>query len=715
MNPFTKEQVDNGDVIYLSGDILYIREKDGLKGKCLEVTLKNVYYYNQIKSKSSLDKTQSKILITRMGQTILCTFDLKNDIKVGHRIFFNGNLTYFTESRNPGEFNQALFYSCRGVLFSSNNSCIIAKSKSYDNIRQFLYTTRTKNEAVFKKYLAIEDAAIMKAMLLGEKSEIDTETKELFQKNGIAHILAISGLHISFIGMTLFKLLQQLQLPKLLTFVISETTIILYVIMVGFSPSSFRALFMFSLFLLSKLLKRSYDMITALGTAGILLLLEQPMYLFDCAFLLSFLAIAGIGVFCKRFTNLIYHPPKYTNGFFSSLFVFLTTLPVMLYFYFEISFLSIFLNLIVIPLMSVLLVSGILLLFLDGITILCVLPAGVVSLILLIYKTCCVHLERFDMGRYNLGRPHVIQIVIYYILFILSCYLPCKKKKTVFVTFVFLACFILFTKVQNGIDIYMIDVGQGDSCVIINENRNVYMIDGGSSSKTNIGKRRIIPFLKSKGIGTIEAVFLSHPDSDHMNGIQEILENDTREQIHINTIYILDGTKKEYENIVELARKNRTEISGIRRGFRIEDKSLVLNCIYPKTPDYIDSLNNSSLIMDIEYHDFHMLSMGDLEASGEQKMLPYINQKSQQYNALKVSHHGSNTSTSEAFLSVVNPEMAIVSCGKNNPYGHPHKEVILRLQNSGCQILQTRMSGCIDIHVNKNGKKKVTGFCKVND
>ena len=150
----------------------------------------------------------------------------------------------------------------------------------------------------------------------------------------------------------------------------------------------------------------------------------------------------------------------------------------------------------------------------------------------------------------------------------------------------------------------MIDVGQGDSCVIINENRNVYMIDGGSSSKTNIGKKRIIPFLKSKGIGTIEAVFLSHPDSDHINGIQEILENATREQIHINTIYILDGTKKEYENIVELAKKNRTEISGIRRGFRIEDKSLVLNCIYPKTPDYIDSLNNSSLIMDIEYHDF---------------------------------------------------------------------------------------------------------------
>jgi competence protein ComEC len=116
--------------------------------------------------------------------------------------------------------------------------------------------------------------------------------------------------------------------------------------------------------------------------------------------------------------------------------------------------------------------------------------------------------------------------------------------------------------------------------------------------------------------------------------------------------------------------------------------------------------------MDIGYHDFHMLSMGDLEAAGEQKMLPYINQTSQQYNILKVSHHGSNTSTSENFLSIVNPEMAIVSCGENNPYGHPHKEVILRLQNSGCQILQTRMSGCINIHVNKNGKKKVTGFVR---
>ncbi len=220
----------------------------------------------------------------------------------------------------------------------------------------------------------------------------------------------------------------------------------------------------------------------------------------------------------------------------------------------------------------------------------------------------------------------------------------------------------------------------------------------------------MIPFLKSKGVGIIEAVFISHPDLDHMNGIEEILSNAQKEKIFIKTIYILNGMEKEYDTIVTLAKGCDTKIVGIQKGFKMIDEELVISCMYPQISEdnkYYISNNDASLVMDISYRDFNMLFMGDIELQGESILLPSINQS---YDALKVSHHGSNTSTSENFLRRANPQIAVISCGENNPYGHPHKEVIQRLKMANCRIVQTKESGCIRIHINRKGKKKVTGF-----
>lgn len=307
---------------------------------------------------------------------ILCYVEEGKEPRLGSYVLVSGNVTCFSQSRNPGGFNQEMYYRIQNIGFSMKKVEILAESNAYSQYREGLYQLRRRMEQVFDRTMSEKDASIMKAMILGNKVELDQESKQLYQKSGISHILAISGLHISLIGMGLYKLLRRMRVPTVLAAGAAVVVMIMYGDMVGSSASAFRAIFMFALKMGAEVLHRTYDMLTALAMAAVGILIEQPLYIYHAGFLLSFGAIVGIGCLLdvlKTDTKQMLVNKKLQkrrewirnrcwNRIKESLLgsgsIFLIHFPIMLSVYYEFPVYSFLLNMLIIPAMSLVMSLG---------------------------------------------------------------------------------------------------------------------------------------------------------------------------------------------------------------------------------------------------------------------------------------------------------------------------------------------------------------------
>ncbi len=633
---------------------------------------------------------------------------------IGSYVIVSGQMSYFNRAANPGEFDAYRFYTNRGYLFAVKKAVILKNSTSGSRILQGLKMFRLRQEAYLKEYLPDGNDKIMAAMLFGNKKGMDEETKELYQKNGIAHILAISGLHISLLGMSVYKVLLHLPMPRWCILVISGMFLILYCLMVGISASAFRALIMFSFFLVSKWLKRSYDMITAMAFSAMVWLMLYPGYLFDCGFQLSYAAIMGMGIILpvlKEITDSVKIKwlRKVITVFLPSLSVNLMTAPILIYHYHELSFFSIVLNLIVIPLMAPLLLCGIGMLAaanlfgnISGILAgICAVP---VNGILWIYEMGCRLLEFLPIGRKNIAALPDWELLIYYSILIVMTGLV--KKKSHFYQFIFpIACIcLLMIPQKHDFTVWTLDVGQGDCNVIFTEEGNVFIIDCGSTSKYNVGEKILVPFLKYHGVSMVDGIIITHPDEDHMNGILELIELQDEENLKTGGLYIYErgvrNEPQEWEEVLETAALQGIPVYGLGQGDVLQTDTFYMECIYPLEEQTELTGNASSLVIKVKNNDFCGLFTGDLESDGEEKILweyaaEGIFQEYEKCDLLKVAHHGSSTSTGIRFLQWIHPEYAVISCGENNRYGHPHKEVIDRLETEGIPYCITYETGAI--------------------
>lgn len=719
--------------------------------------------------------------VTYAGQRIEVHFPVTTKIKIGERIVIKGKVKHFAKATNMGQFDAATYYNRRGVLFSVNCDGVYASDGKYSVIKDALYSCRLRCESILGEYLSADDAAIMKAMLLGNKNEIDPQIKDDFRKSGIAHILAISGLHISFLAMGVFYFFNVvLHINVRISAVLSGILIVLYGIMVGGGTSTVRAIVMFAFFLVAKCIKRAYDSLTAMSCAAIALCLLNVNIIYDTGFRLSFLAVLAATFGAKLYNERVYRPPKYLMTLQISTLVFLFTLPTLVSAYNEVAFYSIILNLFVIPLMSVLLVAGIALLICAQplialqntintgdfahyhritdiltctvkalLTLLTDVAKWIITGILYLYKGTCAALERIPIGRVNIATPTKIQVALYFVLLIcallfskklgkhilqwfdLQLRIVKKRKKdteeanarydapesmesanarydavgvAVSICIAVVAVVLLCVHPIRGLQITMADVGQGDSMIICH-NDGKYIIDGGSNSVREVGKYRIVPLLKAMGINKIDGIFITHPDSDHMSGIVELLENMNEENFEIACIYVYEGMLEadEYSELRELANRQGVNIVGLYGGQVICKGPLSMRVLYPYRNMPVDDINNSSLVMEVDYGDFGMITTGDVEAKGEE----WIIQNAMLHNdckILKVAHHGSDSSSSAGFIEWVKPKCALISVGENNSYGHPHKETLARLEKyaKGIRILRTDENGQITIRVSGN-------------
>lgn len=673
--------VKDKEMVYVSGKVY----KQEIKNEKLLLYLNETILYQN----SSQIKANHIIVYTNQF----------TQIPNGYIILAKGKAKKYQKASNLGQFNSYLYYKSLNIDFSVVTENITILEKKENLITNTLYNLRNslgnKFDSITKKDT---ENATFKAMLLGDSSEFTGDIKDLYQKGGILHIVCISGTHIGIVGMFLFVLLRKCGIDFRLSCLLCIVIVIFYGIMTGFGVSAYRAVIMFTIGMLAKIIGRTYDLLSALALASILILIENPYFIMNLGFLLSFGAVLGIGVVAPVINNVFKVKSSMAKNFLTSISVTFVTLPILLYFYYEFPLYSIFLNLIVIPISSIVLVSGIVGCLCAEISVfLGSFMLGIGSYILKLYEFLCRFSLKLPFSSVIIGKPSVLQIILYYgILFIIIYSL--KKWRQKYLSFLFLVMIAVITiRLPQGFWITFLDVGQGEGIVIHAPNNTTYMIDGGSSNVNEVGKYRILPFLKAKGIKKLDYSILTHPDVDHTSGIIELIKSGYRiDCLVLPEIGIDDDAYKELE---QLALDAKIQLLYLHKGSIVRDGQLQMKCLHPYKEYIPKSQNDYSIVLSLQYNSLTMLLTGDLEAKGEKEVMELLKTD---YDILKVAHHGSKNSTSRAFLKKLGAEYAIISCGENNRYGHPHEELLERLKDNDMRILTTKEEGAITIKAKNN-------------
>ena len=665
---------------------------------------------------------------------------------------------------NPGQFNAAAYYGCRKIWYRIRaEQCRILREGG--GLQERLFRLRERMEAVLLTSMGEDQAGILSAMLLGDKTLLSDGIRQDFQVGGCLHLLVISGLHVSLLGMTVLRILLRLRIPQTPACVSAGILMCLYTLMTGASAAALRACIMFLVYLLARILRRSYDTLSSMALAALLILAAEPGYLFYAGFQLSFAAAFGVSAASGILRRQFPYPGKsrpvagpedpgperkkklrrfWQNQWETSvswLAVQLCTLPLMCFYFFEIPVWSLPLNLLLVPWAQYILLLGMAggmagLLF-PGFGKVLLFPVnGMLFLSDRILDTA----GRIPFCTWICGQPALWQCAVFYLclgFFLIRC------RSTANGRFrhggaVLAAVILLLWRMPEPFSFTMLDVGQGD-CFVIRRHNTVFLSDGGSMNVGEVGKYRILPYLKSRRISRLEGVFISHSDYDHMSGIEELLVMIARRETSLSIrCLFMPAWMEDTEDGVRIARECAaagTQVRYLVRDDRIRAGDLVIDVLHPfraaeasvsgkaaaeQTQPRQDgpvtvtdgipcggmqSGNAGSLVLQITYGSFTALLTGDLEKEGERELLPYLSDT----DCLKAGHHGSRWSTSEELLEKVRPEITLISAPETSLYGHPHPETLERLKKAGSLVLATKDCGAVSI-TESRGEIRVESF-----
>lgn len=634
---------------------------------------------------------------------------------IGNRIYFTCSVNQSTYPSNDGEFDFKTYN--RGIFITEafySEQLPVVVDDTRDHFANFIHEIKDKiNEKIFLLYND-EDAGILSAMTTGDKSNLSQNIRKMFSDSGISHILAISGLHLSILGLGLFELLRK-KISIKTSAVITTVFVIFYGIFIEASATSIRAIFMLLLRFISLSIGRTYDTKNALALAAILLLLYNPYVLFNAGFQFSFIAIYALNLYD---TSGIEN--KVLKVVVPSIVLQLFILPITLFHYFKYPTYSILLNFIVIPLMVYVLCIGLLSIAFSFIFIpFAYFLAGSVHYIFMLYRFLILVDQKLPFYKITFGRPSYMQMVIYYLvlvaLFSIGSLRADKLIKSIredkfsklkiysivskyFVCVLILIIFLTY-KFEPNFEINYLNIGQGDAIVM--KNKDVLLtIDGGSTSNKSNGKYILEPFILSHARNYIDIAFITHADSDHTNGIKYVL--DSSDEINIGTLVLPTSAIGDYRynDIISSAISKNCNVKYMKMGDEIVlNNDTKISCLYPIDDSFIDNANSHSLILLLEKENNKFLFMGDAGIKEEMTVIDNSKflKKDVRGSILKAGHHGSSTSSGKDFIEYVNPSAVILSYGKNNQYGHPHTEVVDILKENNIMTLKTANSGQITI------------------
>ena len=627
----------------------------------------------------------------------------EEQIRIGMFLRVCGKLEEIPGPRNPGEFDSKQYYACRKIYYQMKDGEVCDKSTGYSYFGQFLQEIRQKAETILDE-AAGAYAGIFQAMILGERGNLDAETKMQYQMAGIMHILAISGLHISFVGMGFFRLLKKAGAGNGVAGAVSAFLIYAYGIVTGGSVSAMRAVGMFLVLVGAGIAGRSYDLLSAMALSAIVLLLDAPAYLYNVSFLLSFGAVIGIGALTPEICSLLNLKKRTAKSLVGSVIVWLITLPIALHAYGEVSLAGVILNLLVLPTSGIVLASGIFALpvgiFVIEIAKRVVFPG---KCVLFFYEKLCEVVGWIPHSTWIAGSPQLWQCVVYYMMLGVAFAGVKWGKKAASVALVILAVVFLGYHSRNGLAITCLDIGQGDCCVLKMPGGENFLIDGGSSNKKNTAVCQILPYLKNQGIAILDGIFVSHTDQDHISGIEELLELCAQKLTTVRIKNLIlpdwDTTGGEYEKLKMLAEQTGIRVQTVREGNLLKTKEAQIEILAPENGADGSDTNEDGMVMKVHFGKFRGLFTGDIGAETEKKLLDSM----EDVDFLKVAHHGSKYSTCQGFLDVVSPEIAVISCSAKNTYGHPSADTIKKLEDCGAQVEYTMKNGAITVRTDGEG------------
>lgn len=669
-------------------------------------------------------------------------------IKFGDKIVFKGEFINPEGERNYRGFNYKNYLKSNEIYGSvKTNKIKLIKENNINVIVQIINGIAEKIIEKVNDLIKDDDNKnLLLGILLGKDESLDDSVKTSFKNSSLAHILAVSGLHVSYLVIGIELVLSRLRISKRISKTLTILFLIFFIYVTGAMPSVKRACIMSCLTLGASILYRKSDVINNISISMLLIFIQNPFSICNISVILSFLATIGIVVFYKTLLELVFkrNLVKREGLFYEfinrikeivcvSLAANICILPIMMIYFNNISLTFLISNLLISLIIGPIILIG----FISIIIPLNFVSSVSLNALLSILIKISDIFSSIEISKLTVITPNIILVIFYYVIaftlnyiYILKNKYPKRKIEKDILTIVdkfkytilklitiILIITILFESIYINISkevkIYFIDVGQGDSTLIITPYGKCILIDGGGSkdnSKFDIGESILVPYLLDRGIMKLDYIMISHFDADHCNGLINVLE-----RIKVNNVIISNQSEvsEEYKNIMKIIKEKNINVYIIKKGDKINlDKDIYIDILYPKTNLNFDDLNNNSIVAKFVYKSFSMLLTGDIEKEAEELILQESKEKLES-TIIKIAHHGSKTSSSKEFIEAVNSKVALIGVGKNNKFGHPSDSVLQTLNNFEIKVYRTDLVGEIEIKVNNNGKIKIQAKIKI--
>ena len=703
-------------------------------------------YYNKYQIKTKYNNQNLKFYITTNKDI---------ELKYGDKIEISGTYSKPETQRNYKGFDYSKYLKqlkIYGTIRCENVELI--KHKQANKILEITNYISNKIEENTKQILDKETSSILLGLVLGNKQELDEETQENYRNASMSHILAVSGMHVAYVILGINLIFKNI-IGKRNTNILNIIVLIFYMFITNFSPSITRAGIMGIIAISSKLIYRKNDIYTSMSISLLLILLNNPFSIQNLGLQLSYGGVIGIIIFNKsilkflknlKIKNKTYKYKirpliqKYTDKIKEiisvSLSVQIAIIPIILYNlnifnpYFLIT------NLILSFAIGPVIILGFLFIIIACINFSIakifepILRAGITTI------NFISNIGKLPFSKIYIATPNLNSIIIYYlfvaVLFIIyNIYSAKKPNKTQIRTknliaiakiklrknkqkikpiiAIIILLILVVNLIPKNLKIHFIDVGQGDSTLIVTPQNKTILIDGGgSSSEFDVGKNTLVPYILDRRFTQIDIIIISHFDQDHVGGIMTVLQ-----ELKVKKVYISKQVEKSenYEKFLDIVSNKKIKVYEVVSGNKIHiEKNLYIDILWPTNNQITTNiLNNNAIVCNLHYKNFSMLFTGDIEKIAEIEILEKYSRTTQflKANILKVGHHGSKSSSISEFLNTVKPQIAVIGVGKNNKFGHPNSEVLQRLENINSKIFRTDLNGEITIEVNKRSKYKI--------
>lgn len=611
-------------------------------------------------------KAKEKLLITYKYQ------DKEfNNLSYGDKIKVKGTLITPSKNTNQNTFNyqKYLYYKKIYYLVEATSINKIANNHNY------LYTIKN---TLYQKINKLKSSNYIKTLLFCDNT-LSKEIKESYRINGISHLFSVSGMHINFFVSIIYLYLNKITYNKRIKYLITNIFIITYLILFP-SSSLLRSTVMSILYSINYLLKLKIKKIDILLlTLGVSLLIN-PFIIYDLGYIYSY----TITFFLVLSSSTLKKKNKINKIIYISLLSFLVSIPITIYNSFEINIISILLNIILVPIISIIILPLTILTYIFPIL------DSILYLFTNTLETISLFISKINITKIIFPKPSLLIIVLYYIIILLSY----QNKKYFYLNIILLIIIYISTYLNSNFEVVMFEVGEAD-CHLIKYpyNKNTILIDTGKNEYKI--KNEVIPYLKSIGIKKIDYLIITHGDLDHIGGSITLINNFQVKNVILNKGTFTDIEKELIKNL------NKKKIP---YQININKINLSNHTIYLLNNTKYNNENDNSIITYFTYQKYKFLYMGDASITTEDNLLENYNLNN--ISILKVGHHGSNTSSSKDFISQINPSISLISVGENNIYHHPNKEVINNLSKS--RIYRTDINNMVKLTINSKGILKVT-------